>query len=256
MGLAEKGYLTVELTVAGEGGHSSMPPRHTAVGTLAEAVTRLEAHPMPAHMDGPMAQMLGTLGPEMGFGNRLVFRNLWLLGGVVRRKLEAGHSTNASIRTTTAVTMFDGGVRENVLPQSARAVVNFRIFPGETAQDVLRHVEEVVGDPEVKVRPLGGIGGDPPPVSTTDSDGWRTLTRTVRQAFPDAVVAPGMSVGATDARAYSGLSDSVYRFSPIRLHKDTGDTGRLHGTNERVSVDSYAEVVRFYGQLITNVALP
>jgi carboxypeptidase PM20D1 len=256
VGLAEKGYLTVELTVAGEGGHSSMPPRHTAVGTLAEAVTRLEAHPMPAHMDGPMAQMLGTLGPEMGFGNRLVFRNLWLLGGVVRRKLEAGHSTNASIRTTTAVTMFDGGVRENVLPQSARAVVNFRIFPGETAQDVLRHVEEVVGDPEVKVRPLGGIGGDPPPVSTTDSDGWRTLTRTVRQAFPDAVVAPGMSVGATDARAYSGLSDSVYRFSPIRLHKDTGDTGRLHGTNERVSVDSYAEVVRFYGQLITNVALP
>ena len=143
-----------------------------------------------------------------------------------------------------------------MLPQSARAVVNFRIFPGETAEDVLRHVEASIDDPAVRVRPLGGISGDPPPISTMDSDGWRELARAVRQAFPDAVVAPGMSVGATDARAYAGLSDSVYRFSPIRLHKDTGDTGRIHGTNERVSVDGYAEAVQFYAQLITNVAAP
>jgi len=256
VGLAEKGYVSIELTVQGEGGHSSMPPDHTTIGVLAEAVTRLEANPMPTHMDGPMSEMLATLGPEMDFGNRLVFRNLWLLGGVVRGKLEGSKSTNASIRTTTAVTIFEGGVKENVLPQSARAVVNFRIFPGETTVDVLRHIEDAVDDSRVKLQPLGGIGGDPPPVSTTDSDGWRQLTRTVRQAFPDAVVAPGMSVGATDARSYTGLSDSVYRFSPIRLHKDTHDTGRIHGTNERVSVENYAEAVRFYGQLITNVSSP
>ncbi|MCO4771380.1 MAG: M20 family peptidase [Deltaproteobacteria bacterium] len=254
VGLAEKGYLSVEMTVAGAGGHSSMPPPHTAVGILAEAVTRLEANPLPAHMEGPMAEMLATLGPEMDFGNKIVFRNLWLLGGIVQGKLEASYSTNAAIRTTTAVTMFDGGVKENVLPQEARAVVNFRIFPGDTIEDILRHVEDSVDDSRVKLKPLGGISGNPPPVSTMDSEGWAVLTSTVRQAFPDAVVAPGMSVAATDARMYAGLSDSIYRFSPIRLHKDRGDTGRIHGTNERVGVENYAEAVRFYAQLISNAA--
>ena len=252
VGLAEKGYTTVELTVEGEGGHSSMPPPHTAVGILAEAVTRLESNQLPAHMDGPTSRMLTTLGPEMGFMNRMVFSNLWLFGRVIQSKLEASYSTNASIRTTTAVTMFDGGVKENVLPQSARAVVNFRIHPSETQEDVLRHVERAVDDPRVKLRPLGGISSNPPPVSSTESEGWSILTSTVRQAFPDALVAPGMSVGATDARMYAGLSDSIYRFSPIRLHKERDDTGRIHGTNERVSVENYAEAVRFYAQLITN----
>jgi carboxypeptidase PM20D1 len=85
------------------------------------------------------------------------------------------------------------------------------------------------------------------------SEGWRQLTRAVRQSFPDALVAPGISVGATDARHYAGMSDSIYRFSPIRLHKETDDPARIHGTNERVSVENFAESVRFYGQLITNV---
>jgi len=254
IGLAEKGYVTLDLTVAGEGGHSSMPPKHTAIGILAQAITRLEANPMPAHMDGPMARMFGALGPEMGFANKLVFANLWLLGPVVRGQLEAGNSTNASIRTTTAVTMIQGGVKENVLPQSATATVNHRIFPGETVEDVMRHVERAIDDSRITITPRGGFRSEPPPVSSTTSDGWAVVERTVRQSFPDAVVAPGMSVGATDARAYTGLSDSIYRFSPLRLHKDSHDTGRIHGTNERVSVANYAEAVQFYGQLITNAA--
>ncbi len=256
IGLAEKGYLSLELVVAGQGGHSSMPPAHTAVGVLAEAITRLEAHPMPAHMDGPMSGMFAALGPEMGFPNKLVFSNLWLLGGVVRGKLEAGQSTNASIRTTTAVTMIQGGVKENVLPQEAIATVNFRILPGETIEDVLRHVESAVDDNRVTIRMRPGFRSEPPAVSSTTSPGWAVLERTVRQSFPDAVVAPGLSVGATDARAYAGLSDSIYRFSPLRLHKDTHDTGRLHGTNERISVANFTEAVQFYGQLITNAAGP
>ncbi len=256
IGLAEKGYLSIDLTVAGDGGHSSMPPAHTAVGVLAEAITRLEANPMPAHMDGPIAGMFGALGPEMGFGNKLVFSNLWLLGGVVRGKLEAANSTNASIRTTTAVTMVAGGVKENVLPQEATATVNFRILPGDTIEDVLRHVEEAVDDSRVTVRMRPGFRSEPPAISSTTSPGWEVMQRTVRQSFPDAVVAPHLSVGATDARAYTGLSDSIYRFSPLRLHKDTHDTGRIHGTNERVSVENFGEAVQFYGQLITNAAGP
>lgn len=252
VGLAEKGYLTVELTATGEGGHSSMPPAHTAVGVLADAVTALEADPMPIHMDGPLAHMFTWLGPEMGFGNKLVFRNLWLLGPVVASKLASGLSTNASIRTTTAVTMFDGGVKENVLPQSATAVVNFRLHPSDSREDVLKHVARVADPRGITVKPRAGLGGGEARVSSVESEGWRLVSGAVKTAFPDAHVAPGMSVGATDARFYAALSDSVYRFSPIRLHKDTHDTGRIHGTDERVSVENYAEVVRFYAQLIVD----
>jgi len=147
-------------------------------------------------------------------------------------------------------------VKENVLPQEATATVNFRILPGDTIEDVLRHVESVVDDSRVTVRMRPGFRAEPPPISSTTSAGWEVLQRTVRQSFPDAVVGSHLSVGATDARAYTGLSDSIYRFSPIRLHKDTHDAGRLHGTNERVAVDNFGEAVQFYGQLITNAAGP
>lgn len=231
-----------------------MPPAHTAVGVLADAVTALEADPMPIHMDGPLAHMFSWLGPEMGFGNKLVFRNLWLLGPVVKSKLASGLSTNASIRTTTAVTMFDGGVKENVLPQSATAVVNFRLHPSDSREDVLKHVAQIADPRGIIVKPRAGLGGGEARVSSVESEGWRLVSSAVKTAFPDAHVAPGMSVGATDARFYASLSDSVYRFSPIRLHKDTHDTGRIHGTDERVSVENYAEVVRFYAQLIVDAA--
>jgi carboxypeptidase PM20D1 len=137
IGIAEKGYASVELTVRNAGGHSSMPPRETAVGALARAIERLEEHQMPERLDGPTRLMLEQLGPEFPYVQRMAVANLWLFGPLVERQLAAAPSTNASIRTTTAPTIFQAGVKDNVLPASARAVVNFRILPGDSVGSVL-----------------------------------------------------------------------------------------------------------------------
>jgi carboxypeptidase PM20D1 len=251
VGIAEKGFATLELVARAEGGHSMAPPPHTAVGLLARAVGRLEEQPMPPDLRGAAAALFDHAGPEMAFGMRVLFANRWLFEPLLVRRLAANPGTNAAVRTTTAATIFEGGTKDNVLPVRARARVNFRILPGDSVAAVRAHVEEVVADPAISVTVLEP-SAEPSPVSPTDSDGWRLVERTVRQAFPDAVVAPYLVTGGTDARHFAGLTPNVYRFAPTRLTLE--DLKRVHGTNERLSVANYVELVRFYAQLLRNAA--
>ncbi len=251
VGVAEKGYLSVELRVTTEGGHSSMPPPHTALGILAAAVARLEAHPMPARLRGPTGKMFAYLTPEMPFAKRLVMANQWLFGPLIKRQLASANATNAGIRTTTAATMFSGGVKENVLPSGARAVVNFRILPGDSVTSVLEHVRSTVRDARVQVRPAEGIHNEPSPVSSDESAAFGVLMRTIRQVYPEAIVAPGLVLAATDGRHWAGVARDVYRFVPVRMRSE--DLARIHGTDERIAVDDYARSVLFYMQLMRNI---
>ena len=250
VGIAEKGYLTVEISVEGQGGHSSMPGRPTTIGILAKAIDRLENHPMEAHIDGPARALFDTLAPEMPFGNRLILTNLWLLSPLAKKVLSGSPATDAILRTTTAPTMLEGSVKENVLPKRARALVNFRILPGDTRESVLAHVKSAVADERVQVRAAEGISQDPSPVSDPAGPGYRSIERAIRQIFPDAIVAPSLVLGATDSRYYQAIADGVYRFSPQRTKDE--DRARIHGTNERLSVKNFGEAVRFYAQLIKN----
>ena len=96
---------------------------------------------------GPVQAMLETMAPHMGQPERFVFNNLWLTGGVVESQMAGDPLTNSFVRTTTALTMFNAGVKENVVPQRAEAKVNFRLLPGDTAESVVAHVRAVVDDP-------------------------------------------------------------------------------------------------------------
>jgi carboxypeptidase PM20D1 len=250
VGVAEKGFVSVELSAEAESGHSSMPPRQTAIGVLSAAINRIEERQMPASIDGATRQMLETIGPEMSFGKRLVVANLWLFKPLLERQLSASPSTNASIRTTTAATIIEGGVKENVLPSSARAVVNSRILPGDRIELVISHLREVVDNPRVKVNRFGVIASEPSPVSNTNASGFRTVQRTIRQLFPDVLVVPALTLVMTDSRHYVKLTESIYRFSPMRVRAE--DLERIHGVNERISIKDYAGCVRFYHQLIRN----
>jgi carboxypeptidase PM20D1 len=252
IGIAEKGLLSVELTVESEGGHSSAPPPQTAIGILSKAISRLEENQMPGGIKGVVGQMFQSVGPEMSFGKKLVFANLWLFRPLVERQMAAQPSTNAAMRTTTAATIIEGGVKENVLPSKARAVVNFRILPGDTVKSVLDHVNRTINDSRVKVTPYGETTNEPSAVSNTESPGYQAIERTVRQVFQGAVVAPSQVNGATDSRHYAALSDSIYRFAPFIVSSE--DLKRVHGTDERISVENYAQCVRFYHQLILNSA--
>lgn len=248
IGIAEKGYVNLELRVDGGGGHSSAPPEHTNIGIVAAAIQRLEDRPFPARLDGGAMAMFHWLAPEMGLLPRVAFANLWLTGPVVKRMLLADRSTAAMVRTTTAVTMIEGGVKANVLPISARAVVNFRILPGETRESVRERVLEVVADDRVRVE-FTGEGSDPSPVSDPESAAFELLATTAAEvAGSEVLVAPYLVTGGTDAKWYSGRSPNVYRFLPVRLLPDALQL--VHGTDERVAVETLGTAVAFMQRLI------
>ena len=250
VGIAEKGIASVELTASGTGGHSSMPPPRTEVGAIAAAVDRVQRHPFPAGVRGAVAENLRWLAPEMPLLRRLALSNLWLFEPLVVREARRSRSLDASLRTTIAPTMIAGGVKDNVIPTTARAVVNFRILPGDTVASVVEHVRRAVADPHVEVR-LTGEREEPSAVSDPDAPPFRALQRSIEQVFPEAVVAPYLTVGATDARHYRSLTANVYRFLPARL--GPRDLERLHGVDERVSVDGFFDAIRFYRALLVNV---
>jgi len=252
IGIAEKGYVSVDLKVEIPGGHSSTPARENALTVLANATLRLQAEPMPARIDGATAQFFAWAAPEMRFGPRLALANTWVTGPLVERMLAKSPTLGASIRTTTAVTLFHAGVKDNVVPAAATATVNFRVLPGDTTGDVLGHVSRVVADDRVVATPQAGSRTEPSRVSRVDTRGFRLLARTVREVFPGTVVAPSLVLGATDGRYYSLVADDVYRFFPFRLRPE--DIKRIHGKDERIAVSTLMDGVRFYRRFVAEVA--
>jgi carboxypeptidase PM20D1 len=248
IGLAEKGSITLALTAEGPPGHSSMPPRVSVIGALSTALTRLAGNQMPARITGVAREMFETLAPEMGVMNRVMLSNLWLTEPLVRSQLERQGSADALLRTTTALTVINGGNKSNVLPGRAEALVNFRILPGDSVASVERHARDVIADPSIAIAQFGE-GREPSPVSPSKSSAYGLINRTIRETMPGTIVAPSLVIAATDSRYMSGLSANVYRFEPIRA--STEDLGRFHGTNERVSIANYAELIQFFHRLIT-----
>lgn len=247
IGPGEKGYVSLKLSARGTGGHSSMPPQQTAAGAIGRAVHRLEQNPFPVDL-GFTVEFMRFLGADQPFVQRLLFANAWLFSPVLTRVLESEPATNASIRTTTAVTMLQGSVRDNVLPIKASAVVNFRILPGDTVESVTEYVKSVIDDEAIIVEPYDGFGSNPSPVADTGSKGFKVLAEVVQQVSPETLVAPRLVVAATDARHFNEVAINSFRFMGVEV--TPRELKGIHGTDERVSVASYAEAVKMYYALI------
>jgi carboxypeptidase PM20D1 len=255
VGLSEKGALSVKLTANAAGGHSSMPPAEpgqSAIGMLSIALARLEKEQMPSAIQGLSRQTFETIAPEMSGMNRVFLSNLWLFGPLVEQQLKKSPSTNAALRTTTALTVVNGGNADNVLPGRATAIVNFRLLPGDTSDAVVEHVKRVIANPKIVVEKASGAV-EASRTARTDAPGYRLIGQTLRQLHPDTIVAPGLMIGATDSRWFEGVADDIYKFSPVRARVE--DLKRFHGTNERISIDNYVELIQFYHRLISNAQL-
>ena len=250
IGIAEKGYISLRLTAAAAGGHSSMPTARTAVGALSRGIARLEANPFPSSLSGPTRGMVEAMAPYMPFSRRLLIANLWLTAPLVSRGLAANPLGAALLHTTTSPTMLAAGIKDNVLPPEASAVVNFRIRPGETMESVIARVKEVVADSQISVARIDSAGADPSPVSDVNSSAYRLLSNTIRAMVPNEhpPVIPYLVMGGTDAKFWGPHSDRAFRFLPIPLGE--GDRERVHGVNERVALTDYASSVGFFSRLL------
>jgi carboxypeptidase PM20D1 len=247
--VAEKGYLSIELKLESEGGHSSVPQGKTSIARLGKALHRLETHPMPARFNGLVRETFEALGRGMSLPFRFVFANLWLFKWPLKYFLTTLPPTNAALRTTTASTIFNSGVKENLIPTSAEAIVNFRIHPNDTADSVTAHVRNTIRDESIKISKKDDYI-DPSAVSDINHPGYRKLSKSILEIFPEVTVAPSLMVGATDARHYNRVSNNIYRFFPLRAEQ--ADLDRVHGTNERLSIENYGEMIQFYARLIQN----
>ncbi len=247
IGTAEKGYLTVDFEVEGTPGHASTPPKETAVSTLAAAMSKLAAHSMPVNLQFIQA-LMQPLAYLLPFKLRLAFANSRLLKGMIVSQLDQNDQTAAAIRTTTAVTIFQGGVKDNILPQKANATVNFRILPGETVQDVLTHIEAVIQDKRVHFAPVANAAWDPVAAGATHTLFYDRFVNAVRSVFENIPAAPFMMTGATDSRHYKAITDSIYRFSPYLA--DSQELKRIHGIDERISLGTLNRISVFAAQLI------
>lgn len=250
VGIAEKGSVSLEIVASAAGGHSSMPPRDSAIAVLAGAISTVNNAPVPAAVDGVTANFLDAIAPILPFSQRLAVRNRWLLEGVLIDQLSKAPAANAMLRTTTAPTMINAGVKENVLPSTARAVVNFRVHPRDTPDSIERYVSNRIASDRVSVAKLDE-GREASVVSPVDGEAYALIEQTINRVFPEVVVAPYLVVGGTDARHYDSLTDNVYRFIPVPM--DDSDRARFHGTNERIAVSDLVRAVIFYQDLLLNL---
>ncbi len=252
IGTAEKGYTTLKLTARlSSGGHSSMPPAETTIGILSKAILKLQNNPFPSKIEGPIESLFNYAGPEMSFPMKTVFANRWLTEGLLTWQLSGASTTNALIRTTVAPTILQSGIKDNVLPSEATAIINFRIAPNETIQSVMDYVKSTINDDRVEV--VAGdeqFSSEPSPISDSDSFGYRVIEKTAHEIFSDIIVAPTLVLAATDSRHYIEVSKNIYRFMPLKMTKE--NTKRIHGIDERVGVEDYKNAIRFYHQLLKN----
>jgi carboxypeptidase PM20D1 len=246
IGLSEKGIAAVQLTVRQHGGHAAHPPRDgvTATNRLAAAVTAI-ARPSRAFIPPVLDAMFATLAPHARGLIGFAYRHPRLLRPVLLRVLARGSDeTAAMIRTTRVVSMLQGAAARNVLPETARAIVNLRVAIGARLDDAVADIRRLVGS-GVEVEVLDG--DDPPPTSPIDNDGWRLLTLALRASHPEVIAAPYGMLGATDGRHFTGIGP-VYRFFPFEL--TNAELGGLHAIDESIRVSSYLRGLRFYEELL------
>lgn len=242
IGIGEKGYANIKISVSDDGGHGSMPPKHTALGLVAQAINNLEKKQCRIKLVKPVKEFLLRIGPEMKFINKLILSNLWLFKPLFLTIFSKTKTGNAMLRTTTAATMTNASMEPNVLPQKASATFNFRIRPEETGEDLLHHIRSVNKNIPIEIDVLRLE--EPSKVSDSNSEGFNNIEAITKFLYKDVIVAPYLVMAGTDARKYEDVCKNIYRYTPFKIHND--EMSKIHGTNENISIENVNNCLRFF----------
>lgn len=247
---AEKGYLSLELTAHGEGGHAARPSADLALPRLSTAIVNVVGHPFESDLDDIQRGKLAVIAPLAPFGQKFVLANLWALKSFVLRGMEATPDSAATLHTTISPTMLNAGIKENVIPPVARGVINFRLHPRDTIKSVTAHVKDAIGDAKVDVTEREETISEATKIADVNGPAFTYIANLIKTSY-GVPVAPDIMTGATDSRHYMPIADEVLRFRPY--HEDAVDLARVHGTNERVAVSDLGPAVAFYMRLIQDL---
>ena len=250
LGVVEKGMVNIKLSIDGNGGHSSTPRRNGPAIRLAKALVRLEKHPMKPKYTKTVKGLLNVMGKNCSFGLKLIFANMWLFSGLVKKLFTSINAdTRALLTSTFAFTILSGGNQTNVIPNHVEANVNVRIAPFNTVEDVVKHVRKVIKDDSIQITTsdINKMYGE----CDFNNSYYEIIKDTTIETYPETIVAPFIMLGGTDARHYNEVSDCVIRFSPIKLTNE--DRKGIHGLNEKIKVQSLEKCLEFYQRLLTKI---
>lgn len=283
-GVAEKGYIDVQIVVRMPGGHSSIPPAHNGIGVMSELITLIESHPYDPRLfeENPFLGLLqcgASYSPNFPTKLKKLLHSRSRNNSLKKDKLalEASKESLAAkylMTTSVAVDLIQGGVKVNALPERTTATVNHRVNVGEhpssvkvklaglaksvgnkynltihafdDAEETLSSITLKASDTELEPAPVT-------PTSITPVSAYSVLSGTTRALYgEDVLMAPGMTTGNTDTRYYWDLSKNIFRFGPGWDPEDEG-IGNIHTVDERVSAKAHVLGVRWFSLYIRNM---
>lgn len=251
IGVSEKGLLTVKMTAHTDGGHASTPSADSAIFVLAKALSALSVNTFPRRMPEPMQEMLGELAPYAPPTLRAAFANMDLLSRPAAEALgRTSGELGASMHTTIAATMIEGGQAPNALPTDASATLNIRIALGDTTASVITHLRKQVNDDRISFEVIEG--DDPSPIAPTDNVQYDSLKKAIAGAWPDAVAVPYVMLACSDARFWHKHWPDVYRFCPMYMSAEQRKT--IHGIGENLNAAELSRGKQFHLNLLETVA--
>jgi acetylornithine deacetylase/succinyl-diaminopimelate desuccinylase-like protein len=260
---SEKLYADYQLEVKNPGGHSSLPVPDNAIYHLADGLARIEAYQFPFELNeitrAYFRQMSTIESAQVAADMKAVTKNPPDAAAIAR--LDADPLSHATMRTTCVATRLDAGQANNALPQSARAIVNCRILPGHTAEEVRLNLIQILADPKITVRYVSDSGevqatapaqpsGEP---VTLQPEVMKPLERIAAEMWPGVPVIPTMATGASDGVFTNAAGMPTYAISGLAV--DFDDV-RAHGRDERLRVDSFFGGLDFYNRFLRALTSP
>jgi acetylornithine deacetylase/succinyl-diaminopimelate desuccinylase-like protein len=250
---AEKTYADFELVVRDAGGHSARPTPENAIYRLAAALGKLERLVFPvelndvtrAYLERASAVETGATGAAMAALARDP------ADAAAAATLVAQPTYNAVLRTTCVATRLEAGHANNALPQLARAIVNCRILPGHSADEVRAQLAEAIGDERVAVAQIEADLSAPAPPARVDPALLAVVERITTEMWPGVPTVPTMSSGASDSRYFR--SAGIPAFGVSGLFHDMDDI-RAHGKDERLGVKQFYDGLAFLARLVDELA--
>jgi len=251
IGIEEKGFLSLDLTVEQKPGHASQPPEEQAAAVLARALLRLSRRPFPRMLTPAVEAFFRELSPHAPGITAFGMKHARLLGPLFFKVAAVSPATRALLRSTVAMTQLEGSAADNVMPSSVRAVINLRLLPPWTVDGAIERIKSVIADEKVNVS-IHGIGTDPVMAGHDQAlqkgPGWKEINTALACCFPGVPSLPFLMPATTDSRHYKDLARHIFRFNPQLLNQE--DLASVHGHDERISLENLEQGLKFYTALI------
>jgi acetylornithine deacetylase/succinyl-diaminopimelate desuccinylase-like protein len=251
----EKVSRNLDVTATGTSGHSSIPRPDNPVTHLAAAIEKIAMYQTPVEFNSITTAYFEGLAKIEDEETSKWMRALEepdRAEHAARWISSANPAWNAMLRDTIVPTVLQAGIRPNVIPGEARGIVNIRLLPGNLLEPLLTKLEQTVNDPQVRFEVEPDLGPAAPSSSLT-SDLYNTISRVAEQQFPGTTVLPYMSTGTTDSAWLRLRNVQTYGLLPFPLASE--DALRMHGNDERISLDAFRKGVDFLYAIVTNFAV-